>query len=241
MKIGVYDSGLGGIFVLKHLTETCPDNEYFYLGDQKNAPYGEKTNAELTEIIEKNLRWFKSKGVEKVIIACNTICSMGFEHVDNQGIELVGIIGPTVSQIDSSKYPKVLVLGTSLSIKNHGYKNRMKGFEQVYELPLAELVSLIESSQPEAKIDAYLEKCFAQIDYDIDAVVLGCTHYPIVQENISRLLNRKIFNSNSLDFNILPSDSRSLEINTTADAETMKQQLKEMFSYDCNPRSVVIK
>jgi glutamate racemase len=241
MRIGIYDSGLGGIFILKHLIETCPENEYFYLGDQKNAPYGEKTNQELTEIIETNLRWFKTKGVEKVIIACNTICSLGFEHVDNYGITLVGIIEPTINQIDESIYKNILVLGTRLSIENHGYKKQMNKYDNVYELALPNLVSLIETNQSNLKIDEYLKDCFKDIDFDFDAIILGCTHYPIVQSNILKLLDKKVFNSNNLDFNINKSNSKSLDICTTADADIMKAQIKSILDYDCRPRSVFIK
>ena len=241
MKIGVYDSGLGGIFILKNLIETCPENEYFYLGDQKNAPYGEKTNEELTEIIETNLRWFKSKDVEKVIIACNTICSLGFEHVNNYGIDLVGIIEPTINQIDSILYKNILVLGTTLSIKNHGYKKKMKGFNNIFELALPKLVSLIETNQSQDIIDNYLGDCFKDINYDFDAIVLGCTHYPIVEKNIYKLLNKKIFNSNRLEFGITKSNKKALEIYTTADSVIMKSQIKSILDFDCNPRSVLIK
>lgn len=199
--IGVYDSGLGGLMLLKHIRKTFPNETILYLGDRKNAPYGTKTREELTNIFNKNIDFFKRNNVKDLIIACNTLCSIiDFNQVED--IKLHDIITKTVKQVELNKDARLLVLATPLSIEAGRYKQELEklGYKNCIYKALPKLAGMIEDFASDDLIYTYLEDEFKDIKGNIDGIVLGCTHYPIVNDLFLKFFNVPIYNSNELGF-----------------------------------------
>ena len=119
MRIGVFDSGLGGINVLSCLIKKYPNNEYIYFGDTKNLPYGDKTKEELMVLASNAIDFLISKNVELIIIACGTISSNGYDELKKRyNIPLYDIISPTINYLKESDLNNIGVIGTKRTIES---------------------------------------------------------------------------------------------------------------------------
>ncbi|MFI3283859.1 MAG: aspartate/glutamate racemase family protein [Erysipelotrichaceae bacterium] len=230
MKIAVYDSGLGGLWVLYSLINNYPNHEYLYLGDQKNAPYGSKNKEGLLRIIENNFIWLKKQGVDKIVVACNTACSIGALSIEVDGVDIEGIIDKTTQQINTTSYQRILVLATPLTISNGVYQKNLKTQNnEVVGLALDELVEMLENQVDYTLIQNYLSKVFSTLDFEPDAIVLGCTHYPFVQKMIESFYHVPIFNSNHLSFEFSKDTMSKLSIYTSKDVKKFELEIKNLF------------
>ena len=145
MKIGLFDSGIGGLTVLKVLKEKYPYNEYIYYGDTLNLPYGNKSPKELLTLAYKDIEFLINKKVDLIVIACGTISSTCFKTLKKEcPVPLVSIIDPTINYLNNSNYNNIGVIATSATINTHIFKNNIK--KNVYEIETPELVSAIESN-----------------------------------------------------------------------------------------------
>ena len=190
MKIGVFDSGLGGLTVLKELIKDYPNNEYIYFGDTLNLPYGTKTVLELEKRADAIINFLKSENVDLVIIACGTISSNIYSKIkDKYGIKIYDVLLPTIKYIKDNKLKNIGVLATSMTIKSAFFKNYVD-----YEVACPKLVPLIENGKintPECEkaVKDYLtdlKKC--------DHIILGCTHYPLLSKIIKKYSNANLIN-----------------------------------------------
>lgn len=200
--IAVIDSGVGGISVLRELTKLMPDEKYIYFADSKNAPYGTKSKDEVRAIMLENTEALLSLGVKAIVVACNTATSAAVKVMREKYPELhiVGIepaVKPAVEAFDS---PTVVVMATPLTLAEEKFKSLSERFEGVAEIiPLAcpGLMEIIEEGNTDGEVvDSYLNRLFAPLNNKkIDAVVLGCTHYPFVKGAVQRYFgeNTRIF------------------------------------------------
>ena len=206
MKIGIFDSGVGGLTVLKSLSEKY-NAEYIYIGDNKNCPYGEKTKDELLTFAVRIVNYFIKQGISIIVIACNTCCANVLDdlRVMYKEITFIGVIESTINRFIKLNKNNVLVIGTNATIKTNIYEIKLT-------TPL--LVPLIEDGiDVKNVLDNYLEPY-----KDIDSIILGCTHYKLIEDKIDR--NITIVNSsdcvvdNIKDF-IKPVDKLKIIIYTT--------------------------
>lgn len=185
MRIGVFDSGLGGINVLKELVNVYPNNDYYYLGDNKNMPYGDKSYDELLKLAKDNIHFLLTKNVDIVIIACGTISSTCYLDLKKEfNIPIYDIISPTIKCLRNSSYQNIGVIGTTRTIESRVFDIANKN---VLMKNTPEFVPFIESftfNKNKNKILDTLE-CFK----NYDALVLGCTHYPILSDIIKEKYN----------------------------------------------------
>lgn len=194
MRIGIFDSGVGGLTVLKSIHDKYPNNEYFYVGDNKYNPYGEKTKEQLFCYASRIIDYFITKNINLIVIACNTICSNIFDKLKDKykNITLIGVIDSTIKDFIKRNKKNVLVIATTGTIKSNVYENRIKNinsFINIYSLATPELVPLIEKRiDTKDTINNYLSNY-----KDIDSIILGCTHYKLIEQNISK--NIEIINS----------------------------------------------
>lgn len=167
MKIGVFDSGVGGLTVLKELLQY--KNEYYYFGDNINIPYGTKTKYELQILASKIVEFLISKDVDMIIIACGTVSSNVYEYLKSKfNIPIYDIISPTLNYLKDKDY---YTFATPMTCKS-------KIFDNSIECPL--LVPLIESGNDASNaLREYLDKIPINSN-----LVLGCTHYPILTNEI---------------------------------------------------------
>lgn len=192
--IGVFDSGLGGLTVLKELTKLMPNENYIFFGDTKRVPYGDKSRDEIHRFALEDSNFLKTKGVKILIVACNTMSVNSLDLIrDKSKLPTIGVIKEAAKMI--SNYPqikKALVIATNFTCKNKSYEREIKAIRPEIEIlskPTPDLVPLVESGKAgsiEAKkaLELYLQ---GEKD-NIDCLILGCTHYPILKNTISELL-----------------------------------------------------
>lgn len=194
LPIAVIDSGVGGISVLRELIKIMPNENYVYFGDSINAPYGSKSGREVLDITRKNLDILKENGIKALVVACNTATSAAVRILreENPELVIVGIepaIKPPCVELD---HPRVLVMATPLTLgeeKFHRLVERYADREEVIPLPCHRLAELIERGDLDGEeIDEYICELLSPYRDKIDALVLGCTHYPHVRHVIERHL-----------------------------------------------------
>jgi len=180
MKVGVFDSGIGGLTVLKKLIENYPLNDYIYYGDTINIPYGEKDINTLYSLSSKIVEFFIENKCDLIVIACGTISSNCYYKLkENYNIEIIDIISPTIRYIKENNYKDIGVLATTRTINSHIFKNSLE--IPVYEEACSEFVDLIENNIKDLiNVDKHLKNIKS------NNIILGCTHYPLIKEKINR-------------------------------------------------------
>ena len=196
--VGVFDSGVGGISVLKELVKIMPNENYIYFGDSANAPYGTKTLEEIKELTVKNAKLLKDKGVKAIVIACNTATSAGAKAVREMlDIPVVGIEPALKPAALMCKNPKIAVMATPLTLKLEKFANLMDKFDEdaeIYPIECPDIVKFVEQGICEGReIEKCIEKYFDSVKHiNLDAIVLGCTHYPFVKSVISKVVGENV-------------------------------------------------
>ncbi len=190
MRIGLFDSGIGGLTVLKTLLKKYPNNEYIYYGDTLNIPYGDKAKEELLALARENVKFLISKKVDMIIVACGTVSSNCLDVLKKENnIPIISILEPIISYLNNCNYQNVLVMATHATINSHIFKRMV--YKNIYELETPKLVPIIES-EDYTNLDSVLHTYLDEYNGKIDALVLGCTHYPIIKDKISSFIKSDI-------------------------------------------------
>ena len=188
MRIGLFDSGVGGLTVLKSFLKYHPNNEYFYYGDTKNVPYGDKTVDELYNYANQIIKYLKEKNVDMIVIACGTISANLYDRLKKEvDIPIYSIISEVPNYVKEKQFKKTLVMATNKTIESHAFKRILDN--EVVEVACPKLVPIIENDEYE-KIDEALDEYLKE--KDIDSIVLGCTHYPIIKEQIRKKVGENV-------------------------------------------------
>jgi glutamate racemase len=183
--IGIFDSGSGGLTVLKVLREEMPSVDVVYFGDIKNAPYGEKTREELLRLTVSSIRILKKCGATRILSACNSVsASLAVSLFDAFSLEpgnLIEMVGPTVSYFRNSS-ARIVLLATPATVSSGIYQDAFATAGKVITtLPVPDLAGAIEFGEPEAVVEALIRKSLSGADLSLyDVLILGCTHYPLV-------------------------------------------------------------
>ena len=183
MRVGIFDSGMGGLTVLKCLIDKYPNNHYIYFGDTKNLPYGSKSKEDLMKLSSNIIKFLIEKKVDVVIIACGTIsstCYLELKKIFN--IPMYDILSPTIEYLNKNKLLNTAVIATTNTIKSGIFNSVV---DNQIECPL--FVPLIEdgkinTDEMKNAIEEYLSA------KKIDNLVFGCTHYPFLKEKIKEYL-----------------------------------------------------
>ena len=229
MRIGLFDSGIGGLTVLKTFIKKYPNNEYIYYGDTKNVPYGSKPKEELLELSPKIIKFLENKKVDIIIIACGTVSSNIYQELKNiTTIPIYSIIEEIPYYIKEKNYKNILLIATEATIKSKAIK-----IENVIQLATPKLVPLIERNQD---VTDSLKEYFKDIP-KIDALILGCTHYPIIKEKIKEQFNYEIDIIDMSEIlikkiNIIDSTYK-VELYFSKVNETIKQNSKKILGEVC--------
>jgi len=199
--IGVFDSGIGGLTVLKELTLKLPFENFIYVGDTARVPYGTKSKETITHYASQIIEFLLSKNVKLIVVACNTVSSNSLNILKRKyKLPIIGVIEPGVKKaISITKNKRVGVIGTKATINSHTYKKflkkeKIKTFEKACPL----FVPLVEEGWFDNEITQLVAKEYLNDfkDKDIDTLILGCTHYPMLIPVIKRVLdNVNIINS----------------------------------------------
>lgn len=195
--IGVFDSGLGGVSVLNRCIELMPNEDFIYFADKKNAPYGDRTIDDIVKLVENVIEeFFLPNNVKAIVIACNTATNAAIDILrEKYNVPIIGTepaIKPAINHCAENK--KTIVIATDATIKSTRFKEKLKSYDsnKYIALGCSGLVELIESDETE-KITTYFEDKLKTINVDeIESVVLGCTHYPFIKENIKIALKKEV-------------------------------------------------
>ncbi len=194
MKAGVFDSGVGGLTVVKSLLENQTFEEIIYYGDTARVPYGTKDKNTIIRYSLEALEFFKNFDLDMVIIACNTASAHAMSELKEvSDIPVVGVIESgalACSQTVKNKKSNILILGTKATISSKKYENSLNklGFANLISIPTGLFVPIVEEGIFSGEVlNSTLNHYFSDLE-KVDAVILGCTHFPLIQEQISEYL-----------------------------------------------------
>ena len=189
MKIGVFDSGIGGLTVLKRLIDKYPNNEYIYYGDTKNIPYGDKSIDELKVLASNIVEFLINKNVDMIVIACGTVSSNLSDYLkEKYNVKIVDIISPVINYLNNHEYEKIGVIATNATINSKVFSKSLN--KDIKEVACPMFVPIIESNNL-TELQKYLNTYLNDLK-DRDIIVLGCTHYPLIKDEINKYLNNNI-------------------------------------------------
>ena len=204
--IGIFDSGIGGLTVANAVSEALPNEEIIYFGDTAHLPYGDKSAEAVQHYSVKISDFLIKKNCKIILIACNTASAAGYEAVQKHvagKVPVLNVIDPVTKAVASdTSFHKIGIIGTKGTIKSQVYEHKLKALRpdlEVVSLATALLASMIEAgfynnSVSQAVINSYL----AYPDFsDIQAMILACTHYPLIKKEVASFFNQrvKIFDS----------------------------------------------
>lgn len=206
-KIGIFDSGIGGAMVLKEILKVLPNENYIYYSDSKNNPYGDKTKEEIIVICDNIVRILLKNNCKIIVIACNTASAVAVKYLREKytNIKFIAIEPAYKMVFDYSYDEPTLIMATKGTIESEKFNLLYNKYNnnKTEILPCVGLADIIEEGDEE-KIHAYLEKHLKEYQGRIKNVVLGCTHYLTIKNNISNVLGTvKFFDgSKSLALNL---------------------------------------
>lgn len=202
-KIGIFDSGLGGLVIAKSIIKRLPKYDYYYFGDTKNLPYGSKSQTEIYRLTTNALKFLFAQNCKLVIIACNTASAKALRKIQQEFLpkyfpdrKVLGVIVPTIEDVVSNKKIKTVgVIATKSTTASHSYKKEISKINkkiEVIERATPKLVPMIENDTLEL-IDAEIQRNLRPLlNKNIDALVLGCTHYPILKQKIQKFVGKNV-------------------------------------------------
>lgn len=201
--IGIFDSGYGGLTILKELKKQLPEYDYLYLGDNARAPYGSRSFDTVYQYTLEAVEWFFSQGCSLVILACNTASAKALRNIQQLDLpriapekRVLGVIRPSSEVLGNySKTQEVGILGTTGTVQSESYPIELAKFFpslKVYQQACPMWVPLIEQGEIDSPgadyfVQLYLHQLFNQSKH-IDTILLACTHYPLLAAKIQKLL-----------------------------------------------------
>ncbi len=194
-SIGVFDSGLGGLTAVKSISKLLPKENIVYFGDTGRLPYGTKTEGTIKQYAVSDIRFLLSKDVKMIVIACGTASSVALSDVRELfDIPIVGVVeAACVSAVGATKNGKIGVLGTSATIKSNSYSKGISDLDsnvKVYQKACPLFVPLVENGHFDTEVARLVVKEYLEEikNEGVDTLILGCTHYPLLEKVISQFM-----------------------------------------------------
>lgn len=209
MKIGIFDSGLGGLIIAKAIRKVMPEYDYVYLGDTKRVPYGNRSHEAVFEFTREAMNYlFKKENCAIIIIACNTSSARALRRIQQEYLvdynatrklmgeserKILGVLIPTAEEC--AKYKRVGILGTLGTVTSNTFPNEIKKINKnvkVFQSTAPMLVPLIEEGEKILAVQFIKKYLKPFLNKKLDAVALGCTHYPFYKNEIKKVLGSKV-------------------------------------------------
>lgn len=198
--IGVFDSGFGGLTVLKALLEVVPEGRYLYFGDTARLPYGSKSAETVARYACEAARFLEEQGAQLLVIACNTATALALEKIrQSTSVRVLGVIEPGAQRaLAASRSRKVVVIGTEATIASHAYQKALAALAlESHEKACPLLVPLVEEGWVDHGVtrqvaEIYLKEAFADGFASADVLLLGCTHYPLLKGLLHRVVPNNV-------------------------------------------------
>lgn len=193
--IGVFDSGVGGLTVAREITRQLPNESIVYFGDTARVPYGSKSKDTIIRYSRQIVRFLRTKNVKAIVVACNTASAFALDTIESElDIPVIGVVKPGAkSAIENTKNKRIGIIGTEGTIKSELYTEYIKGKDSEISVigkacPL--FVPLVEEGMLHDPVtdeiaSRYLEELKNQ---DIDSLILGCTHYPLLRSTVGKIM-----------------------------------------------------
>lgn len=196
--IAVFDSGVGGLSVLRHLRDQLPGERFAYFGDSANAPYGTRSREEVCRLTLAAAERLMGRGLKALVVACNTATSAAINELRRVYPDLIVVGIEPALKLACDRFPggRIGVMATPMTLREEKFASLEHRYEhacRIFELPAPGLVELVEAGKadgPEAL--ALLEQLLGPLRGKLDALVLGCTHYPFAARAISRVLGEEV-------------------------------------------------
>lgn len=202
LPVAVFDSGVGGLTVLHECLVSLPEESFLYLGDSAHFPYGTKTADELVELVERNARYLLERGAKLLIVACNSATSAGAERAReiaaDFGVDVITVIDPEAEIAAAiSETGRVGVMATPATIAGGAYRralSRQGRALEVTEVAAYDLAPIIQNGFPfdQEVVETVRGYCAPLKRAEVDTLILGCTHYPLVAPMLQRMLGRDV-------------------------------------------------
>lgn len=191
--IGIFDSGIGGLTVLRALKEALPDEAFVYLGDTARLPYGSKSPETIRRYLSQNIAFLERKKVKALVVACNSASTVLIE-ASWDGLPIYGVINPGArAAAAATREKRIGVLGTRATITSSAYARALKALDgeiEVVQQACPLLVPLVEEGWAEDSVTVDVLKRYLEtpLAAGVDTLVLGCTHYPVLKQRIAELV-----------------------------------------------------
>lgn len=219
--IGVFDSGVGGLTVAKEIKRLLPHENIIYFGDTKHLPYGEKSKEAITKFTTDITKFLVQHDCKAIVVACNSATSNSIEAIREAAgnVLVIDVISPVAKKVAFELHQKIGVIATKATVNSHAYKNTIRKYNRhikVVELPTPLLVPIIEEGfrntmVSKCAIEEYLSNKKLE---NIDSIILGCTHYPLIEKEIQQAFQGKVkvVNSPLIVVNQLIHEMQKLEL-----------------------------
>ena len=197
LPIGVFDSGLGGISVLKELMQLMPEEHYLYFGDSANAPYGTRTTEEVIILTLNAAARLYERGIKALVVACNTATAAAITQIREEYPNLIVVGIEPALKMATDRFPRghVGIMATQVTLREEKLEHLVGRFPDVTveKIPAPGLVELVEQGKTQSEeTEALLRNILKPYVGQLDAIVLGCTHYPFVKDTVQKILGEGV-------------------------------------------------
>lgn len=197
--IGVFDSGVGGLTVAREIMRNLPNEKIVYFGDTARVPYGSKSKETVLRYSRQIVRFLQTQNVKAIVIACNTASAMALDEIQKEiDIPIIGVVKPGAKvAAETTKNKRIGVIGTTATVGSHLYRELIQEYDpqiEVIEKATPLLCPLVEEGWLKDPItDQVLRRYLDELlEQDIDALIMGCTHYPLLRSAMQRLVGEKV-------------------------------------------------
>jgi glutamate racemase len=191
--IGLFDSGLGGLTVVRRVRERLPSEDLLFFADQAHVPYGGRQPEELHALLRENLAWLDERGVRAIVMGCNTSCAIAERYGWPSTLApILDLIDSAATAVQRAGYRRIGVVATAATVASGSYGRSLRAAvpgAEVWEIAAPALVPLVEAGEDGARARAAVDEVCAKLPRDLDAVVYGCTHYPMLAQHFRRALD----------------------------------------------------
>ncbi len=198
--IGVFDSGLGGLTVVKELKKELPNENIIYFGDTGRVPYGSRGTDTIIRYVKQDISFLKTFDIKAIVVACGTASAVALPVIkDNYDLSILGVVEPTAAYAKAvTKNKKIGILGTNATISSGVYQRLLTGYE-IYTKACPLFVPLVENGYAEAEAARLIAADYLSEmkENNVDTIILGCTHYPLLYKAISDIMGEGVTLINS--------------------------------------------
>lgn len=199
MPIGMFDSGVGGLSVAREIMRQLPNEKIVYFGDTARVPYGSKSKDTILRYSRQIIRFLKTKNVKAIVIACNTASAFALEEIKEEiDLPIIGVIKPGAkTAVENTVNKRIGVIGTEGTVKSAIYEEFIHKLDEdvkVYGKACPLFVPLVEEGWLHDEVtDTVVKRYLSELmDKDIDTLIMGCTHYPLLRNTIAKTMGEKV-------------------------------------------------